>query len=72
MQEQITVKEWRAKFMKGYLGSELRMNQSNQNSLSDYAGYAYDAVWMYALALDKLQREDPTYLSGLHNETTAQ
>ncbi|XP_021702675.1 uncharacterized protein LOC5572795 [Aedes aegypti] len=37
---------------------------------SDYAGYAYDAVWVYALALDRLIREDPSYLSDLHSIKT--
>ncbi|XP_055600889.1 uncharacterized protein LOC129749824 [Uranotaenia lowii] len=37
---------------------------------SDYAGYAYDAVWVYALALDRLINEDHSYLSDLHSVKT--
>ncbi|PSN54801.1 hypothetical protein C0J52_02008 [Blattella germanica] len=37
---------------------------------SNYAGYAYDAVWTFALALNKLAREDESYLSDIHSEIT--
>lgn len=38
----------------------------------NYLGYAYDAVWVYAKILDRLIKEDPTYLSNLHSEKTTQ
>ncbi|XP_055645042.1 uncharacterized protein LOC129780610 isoform X2 [Toxorhynchites rutilus septentrionalis] len=44
--------------------------QSKDLLPSDYAGYAYDAVWVYGLALDKLIKEDPSYLSDLHSPKT--
>lgn len=54
MQENITVKEWR-----------------NKNKItSDYGGFAYDAVWVYALALDKLSKIDPEALGDMHSENT--
>ncbi|XP_052896326.1 uncharacterized protein LOC128303424 [Anopheles moucheti] len=57
-----TVREWKQKYLK---------NLSNMGySASDYAGYAYDAVWVYALAFDRLMREDPSLFSHLHSEHT--
>ena len=41
------------------LSSELPMNK--------YSGYVYDAVWLYALALERLVQEDETYLQNLHS-----
>ncbi|XP_055710801.1 receptor-type guanylate cyclase Gyc76C-like isoform X2 [Phlebotomus papatasi] len=35
-----------------------------------YVGYTYDAVHVYAYALDKLIKENSTYLSDLHSEIT--
>ena len=32
-----------------------------------YSGYVYDAVWLYALALERLVQEDETYLQNLHS-----
>lgn len=58
MQENITVGQWRKNY--------LRM----AHTPSDYAGFAYDAVWTYALALDKLSKTDPEALSDLHSENT--
>ena len=37
---------------------------------SDYAGYAYDAVWTYALALDKLLTEKPSSFQNFHTGPT--
>uniref|UniRef100_A0A1B6EEM0 Gamma-aminobutyric acid type B receptor subunit 2 n=1 Tax=Clastoptera arizonana TaxID=38151 RepID=A0A1B6EEM0_9HEMI len=62
--ENITVKQWKENFMKS------GTNYSTPDKISDYAGYAYDAVWMYAYALRKLYDENSTHLSGLHNENT--
>ncbi|XP_058125337.1 uncharacterized protein LOC131266738 [Anopheles coustani] len=55
-----TVREWKRRY-KAALARERYLP-------SDYAGFAYDAVWVYALALDKLLREDPSYFSDLHSE----
>ncbi|KAG5898979.1 Insulin-like peptide receptor, partial [Gonioctena quinquepunctata] len=57
MQENITVGQWRKK------NSFLLSN-------SNYAGFAYDAVWTYALALDELVNTDPDALSDLHSVNT--
>lgn len=40
------------------------------SNVSHYGGYAYDAVWVYALALDKLITESETHLATLHSENT--
>uniref|UniRef100_A0A182QRN7 receptor protein-tyrosine kinase n=1 Tax=Anopheles farauti TaxID=69004 RepID=A0A182QRN7_9DIPT len=57
-----TVRMWKQKYAK---------NLKNQSyTASDYAGYAYDAVWVYALAFERLLREDPSYFSNLHSEHT--
>lgn len=58
MQENITVREWRTKY------------KNTSKPTSNYAGFAYDAVWTYALALDNLSRTDPQALSNLHSEST--
>lgn len=55
MQENRTVEEW----LKSY--SQVSRSPSN------YAGFAYDAVWAYALAADKLLRTDPTAINELHS-----
>ena len=35
-----------------------------------YSGYVYDAVWLYALALDRLMKQDKMMLQDLHSEKT--
>ena len=62
MQENITVKEWREKYRK--------LCEKTRSSVSDYAGFAYDAVWMYALVLDKLIKGDPQATADLHSPNT--
>lgn len=39
---------------------------------TDYAGFTYDAVWTYALALDKLFKEDDSYTSNLRSRNTTE
>lgn len=59
MQENITVGQWKRKYQK----------ESN-NTISEYAGFAYDAVWTYAYALSKLSKVDPEAITDLHSEST--
>ena len=40
------------------------------NTASKYSGYVYDAVWLYALALDKLIKQDKSMIQDLHSEQT--
>lgn len=60
MQENITVGEWKRKFQ----------NETKNATISQYAGFAYDAVWTYAYALSKLSKTDPEAISDLHSENT--
>lgn len=60
MQEHINVGDWRKNYEKRC--QQVPISQSN------YAGYAYDAVWTYAYALDKLFQENQSYVADLHSE----
>ncbi|KAH1013429.1 atrial natriuretic peptide receptor 2 [Dendroctonus ponderosae] len=60
MQENKTVGEWYQTYQ----------HASPPNAMSDYGGFAYDAVWVYALALDKLSKVDPEALSDIHSVNT--
>ena len=62
MQEDITVKEWKQSYEKT---CEMR-----KKSVSDYAGYAYDAVWTYAYALERLLKQNHSHIVNLHAENT--
>lgn len=59
MPENRTVGEWRADYAK-----------KAKSFMSNYAGFAYDAVWTYALALDELIKEDPEAIAGMHSQNT--
>lgn len=59
MQENITVGEWKRNYVK-----------EKKSMPSEYAGFAYDAVWTYAYALSKLSKIDPEAISDLHSENT--
>lgn len=60
MQENRTVAEWKQSFR----------NRTNSPPDNDYIGFVYDAVWVYAYALDKLIKEWPPYLDNLHSDNT--
>lgn len=62
MQEGITVRQWRDNYE--------RLCKSRHQEPSDYAGYAYDAMWVYAYAMDRLLRENQSYVFDLHSEHT--
>ncbi|XP_012229636.1 uncharacterized isoform X1 [Linepithema humile] len=62
MQEGITVREWRERY------EEVCRTQNQQPS--DYAGYAYDAMWTYAYAMDRLIHENQSYVFDLHSDQT--
>lgn len=61
MQENITVSEWRIKYNNNLTNHNISIG-------SEYAGFAYDAVWVYAYALDQMLKEDVSYLANLHSE----
>lgn len=56
METNKTVAEWKSKY--------------KMANASHYGSYAYDTVWVYALALDKLLKESPLYLGSLHSANT--
>lgn len=62
MQEGITVHEWRKRY-------EERCKAQSQQP-SEYAGYAYDAMWTYAYAMDRLIHENQSYVFDLHSNQT--
>uniref|UniRef100_A0A182JYE0 receptor protein-tyrosine kinase n=1 Tax=Anopheles christyi TaxID=43041 RepID=A0A182JYE0_9DIPT len=57
-----TVRDWKEAY-------QVSLDEFNYMA-SDYAGFAYDAVWVYALAFDRLLSEDQSYISDLHSPHT--
>ena len=75
----ITVSEWKAKLEERLDKAMTAWNEVDQsksfdfedgNTASKYSGYVYDAVWLYALALDKLIKQDKAMIQDLHSEKT--
>lgn len=64
MQENITVGQWRENYKS--LCRARNVDESN------YAGFAYDAVWTYALALNNLMKENQSLLSDIHSNMSTQ
>lgn len=62
MQEGMTVRQWRDNY-------ELKCQSRNQTP-SNYAGYAYDAMWTYAYAMDALLKENQSNVFRLHSKDT--
>uniref|UniRef100_A0A1A9WXE3 receptor protein-tyrosine kinase n=1 Tax=Glossina brevipalpis TaxID=37001 RepID=A0A1A9WXE3_9MUSC len=56
MQENISIKEWLSSY------------RSDVLSVSQYTAFAYDAVWVYALAAEKLLLEDKTAVDNLRSK----
>merc|ERR1719431_1087736 len=75
----ITVGEWKGnlkreldKRMEIYISKDKSKSFDFQdgNKANKYSGYVYDAVWLYALALDKLMQVDKALVQDLHSEKT--
>lgn len=66
--ENITVKEWHEEWSKKMCGR--RDAKPNCWELPNYAGYTYDAVWTYAIALNKLLAEDKSHAVNMHSKKT--
>ncbi|XP_072759038.1 uncharacterized protein [Anoplolepis gracilipes] len=64
MQEGITVREWRKRY------ENMCRMQNPPLQPSNYAGYAYDAMWTYAYAMDRLIHENESYVFDLHSDHT--
>lgn len=62
MQENITVSDWKTNYETSC--------KSKSVATSDYAGYAYDAMWTYAYALEKLLKQNHSHITNLHSEKT--
>lgn len=61
MQENRTVGDWKKDY------EEICKTVNPTEPVSNYGGFAYDAVWTYALALDKLIKMDPVAISNIHS-----
>jgi hypothetical protein len=64
MQENITVGQWREKYKS--------VCRARNVSESNYAGFTYDAVWTYGLALNKLVKENQSLLADIHSNVSTQ
>ncbi|EZA52311.1 Insulin receptor [Ooceraea biroi] len=62
MQEGITVRKWRERYENAC--------RAQHQQPSNYAGYAYDAMWTYAYAMDRLIHENQSYVFDLHSDHT--
>jgi len=60
MQEGMSVGDWKKHYKKKCDKSKVQM--------SNYGGYAYDAVWTYAYALDKLFQDNQSFVADLHTD----
>lgn len=64
MQQGITVGEWKEKYKTRCARNDLE--------ISNYGGYAYDAVWTYAYALDKLFEQNQSFTADLHTDAATE
>nr|XP_054917777.1 uncharacterized protein LOC126545795 isoform X3 [Dermacentor andersoni] len=62
MQDNKTVAFWKATY------KQIATGQGREDS--DYGGYAYDAVWVFALAVDALFKKNHSYTSSIHEDAT--
>ena len=47
-------------------------NKTTQMNINHYSGYVYDAVWLYAKALEELIQKDETFIQNLHSNRTVE
>lgn len=64
MQENRTVGEWKRDY------EDICRKANPTEGVSNYGGFAYDAVWTYAFALDKLIKMDPVAISDIHSQNS--
>jgi len=50
------------------LKSTLDKQNFNGKHPNKYSGYVYDAVWLYALALDRLIKQNKSYIQDIHRK----
>ena len=65
MQTGQTVGQWRED-----LKDALEADRFDGDHPNKYSGYVYDAVWLYALALDRLSKQNKSYIQDIHSERT--
>lgn len=63
MQTGNTVAEWQ-----GSIREQLDQGGFETTPTNKYSGYVYDAVWLYALALDRLIKQNKSYIQDIHSE----
>ncbi len=63
MQTGKTVKDW-----KDTVRQQLDSKGFAQIPVNKYSGYVYDAVWLYAQALDRLIKQNKSYIQDIHSE----
>lgn len=64
IKENKTIEEWRETYNKNCTNRKL--------TPSDYAGFAYDAIWVYALAADSALRKNPKFMTDSHSADSTQ
>ena len=47
-------------------------NKTTQMNINHNSGYVYDAVWLYAKALEELVKKDETFLQNLHSNRSVE
>ena len=54
--------------------ADIDFDLNQQIKINKYSGYVYDAVWLYAKALDTLLKDNETasYIQNLHSEKTVE
>lgn len=65
MQTGQTVGNWRRTLKETLDNSLVNFYGSHPNK---YSGYVYDAVWLYAIALDRLIKQNKSYIQDIHSE----
>ncbi len=60
-----TVEEWKRNLTHILQSNPAHFDTTHPNK---YSGYVYDAVWVYALALDKLIKQNQSYIQDIHSE----
>lgn len=63
----MTVATWKSEYSKRLKQFVHSSGIQMPNYVSDFGGYAYDAVWSFALALSSLNKENPSYLREIHS-----
>ena len=66
MQTGESVQSWKKNLTEMIQKSDFATKEPNK-----YSGYVYDAVWLYAMALDKLVKQNQSYIQDIHSRRSA-